>query len=651
MASVSLPGGWPALPYSPDEIVTVLGRYRRVLLFGPPGAGKSTLAAALGRGLAAAGRACWCIGADPGSPAFGLPGAVCLAVWREDGWQVSACEALCTLDAGRFRLPLAAAVRRLAREPREGMLLVDGPGVVRGVAGSELLLGLVEAAGIDAVLALTAKDRTPPLEGELRSLGAAVFLVQAHPEAKPPDKGARARTRTARWEAYLAAGSEQRIDLATLPCTGTPPPAGVAESWTGRQVGFLEGTGTRAFGEVLRVEGNSLVVKAPADVAGATTLVVRDARRDARGRLATTVPFVAERLDYLAPVAASGEAEGGPRVVGRVGVLDVDLINGVFGDPLLHARLRFQGRSLLFDVGSGERLSARPAHQVTDVFITHTHIDHIGGFLWLLRSRIGNFPPCRLYGPPGLARHIAGFLEGVLWDRVGERAPRFEVAELHGAALHRFALEAGRPGWQALDVLPAPEGVIREEPDFKLRAVTLDHGTPVLAFAFEPALQLNIRKDRLLARGWGPGPWLAALKRHVLSGNAAARMVLPDGGAATVAVLAAELVQITPGKRLVYATDFADTPENRRRLVGLARHAHTLFCEASFLEADSEQARRTGHLTTRACGEIAAAAEVARLVPFHFSRRYAGNPQQLYAEIAAACPRLAALGGPGGDGD
>ena len=56
-------------------------------------------------------------------------------------------EALCTLDAGRFRLPLVSAVRRLAqRPPPEAVLLVDGPGVVRGIAGAELLPGIVQAA-------------------------------------------------------------------------------------------------------------------------------------------------------------------------------------------------------------------------------------------------------------------------------------------------------------------------------------------------------------------------------------------------------------------------------------------------------------------------------------------------------------------------
>jgi ribonuclease BN (tRNA processing enzyme) len=103
-----------------------------------------------------------------------------------------------------------------------------------------------------------------------------------------------------------------------------------------------------------------------------------------------------------------------------------------------------------------------------------------------------------------------------------------------------------------------------------------------------------------------------------------------------------KLTLITPGKKLVYATDLADTPDNRGRLTAFARNAHTFFCEASFLESDVEQARLTGHLTTHACGEIAMAAGVTRLVPFHFSRRYTNNPLPLYEEISEVCDRLCA---------
>ena len=77
--------------------------------------------------------------------------------------------------------------------------------------------------------------------------------------------------------------------------------------------------------------------------------------------------------------------------------------------------------------------------------------------------------------------------------------------------------------------------------------------------------------------------------------------------------------------------------ENRSRVIALAHGAHTLFCESTFLEADAAHAALTAHLTTRACAEIAEAAGVARLVPFHLSRRYEKDPAAVYGEIAAAC--------------
>ena len=90
----------------------------------------------------------------------------------------------------------------------------------------------------------------------------------------------------------------------------------------------------------------------------------------------------------------------------------------------------------------------------------------------------------------------------------------------------------------------------------------------------------------------------------------------------------------------IYATDFADTADNRARVIGLAHGAHTLFCESTFCEADADQAARTAHLTTRACAEIAEAAGVARLVPFHFSRRYEHDPAAVYGGIAALSNRV-----------
>jgi len=640
--SIATQSGFSLLPADPAALLdSVLRTDRRVLLVGPPGAGKSTLVDALAQALAVAGRTCRCLGADPGSPLFGVPGAVCLGRRHGTAWELEGLEALCTLDAGRFRLPLVAALRRLGRAHSDGVLLVDGPGVVRGVAGAELLPAIIEAADIEVVLVLARAGRPLPLQQELAALPVAVQAVAAAEQASRPGKRARAGWRTGLWDAYLAQAGERLLDISQLHLTGTPPPPDVPEIWTGRQVALLDGARTVALGEAIALQGTQLRVRMPAGSGDARTLLLRDAARLADGRLGSAVRFTADRFAYLPPpdIAphAPATAVTGPRPVGRVGMLSVCLVNGVFGDPLLHVRLRHRRRSLLFDLGEGARLPARVAHQVSDVFISHAHVDHIAGFLWLLRSRIGEATLCRLYGPPGLAANIDGLLRGILWDRVGDNGPRFEVIELHNDQLQRYRLQAGHPGCTLLEQAGTADGVLLAEPGFRVRATTLEHVSPVLAYALEPAQTLNVRKDRLQARHLPPGPWLGELKRCLQAGEYQTRIELPDGSTAPVGALAEELILVSPGKKLVYATDFADSPENRARITALAHGAHTLFCEASFLEADAAQAARTAHLTTRACAEIATAAGVARLVPFHFSRRYEQDPAAVYAEIAAAC--------------
>ena len=69
------------------------------------------------------------------------------------------------------------------------------------------------------------------------------------------------------------------------------------------------------------------------------------------------------------------------------------LVNGGFGDPALYLQCVWEKRALLFDLGQITALRPGEILRVSDVFVTHTHIDHFIGFDHLLRvmlNRIAN---------------------------------------------------------------------------------------------------------------------------------------------------------------------------------------------------------------------------------------------------------------------
>jgi ribonuclease BN (tRNA processing enzyme) len=168
----------------------------------------------------------------------------------------------------------------------------------------------------------------------------------------------------------------------------------------------------------------------------------------------------------------------------------------------------------------------------------------------------------------------------------------------------------------------------------------LDHGTPVLAYCLEQKPRLNINKRRLADAGVSPGPWLGDLKQAIAAGKRDIQIRLPDKSTAPAGALADDLILLSPVQKLVYATDLADTVSNRKQLIRFAENAHTLYCEAAFTQAHRKKAASSGHLTARACGEIAKAANVGQVIPFHFSKRYESNPWQIYDEVRSACYRV-----------
>jgi len=316
------------------------------------------------------------------------------------------------------------------------------------------------------------------------------------------------------------------------------------------------------------------------------------------------------------------------------------LVNGRYGDPALFVPALHRADALLFDLGELTPLSTRDLLRVTHIFVSHRHMDHFIGFDRLLRVHIGREKRLTLVGPAGLAAAVGHKLHAYSWDLVDryEADLMIDAIEAEGPdalAAVRFRLKTG---FAAEPIAPpaCEPGPRIVWPDFRLDIALLKHHGVSLGFAIEEPRHVNVWRNRLEERGLAPGPWLQTLKRAVTDGAPADTMIpLPDGQAAPLGALA-DLVSIERGQRLAYVTDIADTTANRAAVARLARGADLLFIEASFAAADAAQAARRAHLTTAAAGEMARAAGVRRVEPFHFSPRYEGEEARMLAEVEAA---------------
>jgi ribonuclease Z len=179
-----------------------------------------------------------------------------------------------------------------------------------------------------------------------------------------------------------------------------------------------------------------------------------------------------------------------------------ELINRTFGDPGAFVDLKFERRAMLFDIGDITVLPTRKLLRVSDVFVSHTHMDHFSGFDHLLRVCLGRDRGVSLYAPEKFITHLEHKLAAYTWDLVENYETEFVIVareiDSRGCVQRAQLRSTSRFQREALPAASAPQGVLLETPLFQVRSVPLEHhNITSLAFAFEESVHINVWKSRL----------------------------------------------------------------------------------------------------------------------------------------------------------
>ncbi|MDT5294475.1 MAG: ribonuclease [Acidobacteriota bacterium] len=269
-------------------------------------------------------------------------------------------------------------------------------------------------------------------------------------------------------------------------------------------------------------------------------------------------------------------------------------------------RLPQRGEVWLFDCGEGTQhqllRSDLNISQITRIFITHMHGDHVYGLMGLLATcgMSGHVRGVSVYGPRGLSEYVR---------EVSRRT------QMHTS----YPLEVGEVG----------EGVVFEDEEYVVNCVALKHRLTAFGYRVtekERPGHFDIERAKRLAVP--PGPVYGRLKRGE-------RVTLPDGRTFDGADFCGPALRV---RVVVYCTDTTYC----RGAVELSRDADLLIHEATFADADEGLAARSTHSTAAMAARVALEARARRLVLTHFSPRYfPGNetgPADLLSEARAVFP-------------
>ncbi len=306
-------------------------------------------------------------------------------------------------------------------------------------------------------------------------------------------------------------------------------------------------------------------------------------------------------------------------------------INGVFEDPCVYIKILREKRALLLDLGFIGRLELGNILKISDVFVTHTHMDHFMGFDTLLRATLRRETPLKIYGPENIISCVEGKLRGYTWNLIKEYPIKIEVFEISEDSIVSASFSASDSFNKEITSITRFNETIISEPLLKVKGLLLTHQIPVMAYSVEEDIHININKVILNQKGLPVGPWLSRLKKSIRENAPDDTPFEIENKKFTLSELK-EVARITKGQKISYVMDVSPTDENIKKIIEFVKDSNILFCEAYFLEKDIDRANQRHHLTASIAGRIAKEANVETLHIMHFSPKYRHNVDEIYDE-------------------
>ena len=246
--------------------------------------------------------------------------------------------------------------------------------------------------------------------------------------------------------------------------------------------------------------------------------------------------------------------------------------------------IRRESELFLFDCGEGtqqQMMRAKTGMKITAIFITHFHADHVLGIPGLLQtlSLQGRTEPLEIYGPKGVRRFLYHLLS------LGYASKNFDVKAIE--------LQHG--------------DVIRRQ-NYEIRAFKTEHNIRSIGYVLEEAMRPGkFNRERAIELGLKPGPLFSKLQ-HGESVFVNGREIRPED----------VLGPPRPGRKIVYTGDTRPCES----VIQAAENADILIHDGSLAEAEKELAIEYMHSTVTEAAEVAAQANVRKLILTHISARY-----------------------------